>query len=177
MAIQRWDRGLSRFQNRLNQLFEDTLRGSESEDDWSLTQWAPPVDIYDQDGTLVIRAELPGVAAEDLKVTIENNILTLRGERRIEKDVKRESFHRIERVYGTFARSFALPPQYDPDKLHAELRDGVLAITVPTSEKARPRQIPIAGGAMPSGLKESDPPRAAEPAEREQEQEVAVSRG
>src|SRR4051812_20734521 len=92
MAIARWDRGLGRVQSRINQLFEDALRGGETEEDWNLTQWATPVDIYEQDGTLVIKAELAGVRPEDLKVHVENNVLSIRGERQLEKDVKRENF-------------------------------------------------------------------------------------
>jgi HSP20 family protein len=182
MAITRWDRGLGRVQSRINQLFEDALRGgSESEEDWNLTQWAPPVDIYEQDGNLVIKAELPGVNPEDLKVHVESNVLSIRGERKLETDVKRESFHRIERVYGTFTRSFALPPQYDQEKVQAEFKDGVLKIAIPRSEKARPRQIAVAGSGQQSIAKEAQAaPRAAKPKEQqaeEQEQEVAVRRG
>jgi HSP20 family protein len=174
MAITHWDRDLGRFQGRLNRLLEDAFRG-EGEQDWNLTEWAPPVDIYEQEGQLVIKAELPGVAPEDVKVHMENNVLTLRGERKLEKDVKRESFHRIERAYGTFTRSFTLSPQYDQDKIQAEFKDGVLRISVPKSEKARPRQIPIAGGAPQSLPKE--PSRAAKSREQQAEEEVAVTRG
>src|SRR4051812_44429516 len=111
MAITRWDRDLGRFQSRLNRLFEDAYRG-EGDQDWNLTEWAPPVDIYEQEGQLIVKAELPGVNPEDLKVHVENNILTIRGERKLENDIKRESFHRIERAYGTFTRSFTFSPQY-----------------------------------------------------------------
>src|SRR5437773_972217 len=104
MAITLWDRDVGRLQTRLNRLFEDAFR-SGGEQDWSLTEWAPPVDIYEQDGNLVVKAELPGVSPEEVKVHLENNVLTIRGERKLEKDVRRESFHRIERAYGTFTRS------------------------------------------------------------------------
>src|SRR5262249_14004173 len=117
-------------------------------------EWAPPVDIYEQDGMLVVKAELPGVSPEDVKVHLENNILTIRGERRLEKDVRRESYHRIERAYGSVTRSFTLTPQYEQEKIQAEFKDGVLRVAVPRSEKARPRQIPIAGTAIQALPKE-----------------------
>ena len=109
----------------------------------NITEWAPPVDIYEQDGNLVLKAELPGVAPEDLKLNVENNILSIRGERKLEKDVRRESYHRIERAYGVFARSFTLSPQYDQEKIQAEFKDGVLNVHLPKSAAAKPKAIEV----------------------------------
>lgn len=145
--ITRWDQDFNRLQSRLNRLFEEAFRsGGESDEQWGLTQWAPPVDVYEKDDELVFTAELPGVRAEDLKINLENNVLTLHGERRIEKDVQRDKYHRLERAYGTFSRSFTLPPQYDSENVQARFSDGELRVRIPRSEKARPRSIPIAAG-------------------------------
>jgi len=154
MTMTRWDRGIGRFQDRLNRMFEEAYRGSwdDPEPAGSLTQWVPAVDIYEgKDGGLIVKVEVPDVKPEDLDIHIENNILTIRGERKLERDVQREQYHRIERAYGRFTRSFTLPPHYDSETVRAEFRDGVLRISVPRSEKARPRQIPVAGasGALP----------------------------
>ena len=180
MAITRWDRDLTRFQNRLGRLFDDALRGDrEPEDAWGMSEWAPPVDIYEQDGSLVLKAELPGVRAEDVKVHLENNVLTIRGERQIEQEVKRENCHRMERAYGTFARSFTLSPQYDQDKIEASFQDGILRLVIPRSEKARPRQIPI--GATSAQIAKETPAGAKGKGKESkpvaEEEEVAVTRG
>jgi HSP20 family protein len=147
MAITRFDRDFGRFQSRMNRLLEDAFRG-ESEQEFGLTDWAPLVDIYEREGNLVLTAELPGVRPEDVKVNIENHVLTISGERKLEQEASKDNFHRIERAYGRFVRSFTLSPQYDTENIRAEFRDGVLRIEISRSEKARPRQIPIAGGAQ-----------------------------
>jgi HSP20 family protein len=108
----------------MNRLFSDTLARGSSEE--STGTWAPPVDIYEDGENLVLKAELPGVRKEDLEVKVENNVLSLQGERRQEKDVKNEQFHRVERTYGTFVRSFTLPAGMVTDQVRAEFRDGVL---------------------------------------------------
>ena len=182
MAMTRWDRDLNRFQNRLGRLFDDALRGDrEPEDAWGMAEWAPPVDIFEQDGSLVLKAELPGVRAEDVQVHLENSVLTIRGERRTEQEVKRENYHRMERAYGTFVRSFTLSPQYDQDKIEASFADGILRLTVPRSEKARPRQIPIGATSsqVASQSSASAPAKVKDKAAKrtEEEEEVAVTRG
>ena len=149
MAIVRWEpfRDLVSIQDRMNRIFEDAaFRGSrQSEDDWALGgTWAPPVDIYEHDGNLVLKAELPGVDPKDVDIRLENNTLTLRGERRIDTEVKRESYHRVERAYGSFTRSFTLPSVVDQEKIRAEYKDGVLKVTLPKRDEAKPKQISIA---------------------------------
>ena len=148
MAIVRWEpfRDLLAIQDRMNRIFDESFRGlnRQNEDDWALGgAWAPLVDIYEREGNLELKAELPGVDPKDVDVRVENNVLTLRGERRIDKDVKRESYHRVERAYGSFSRSFTLPSMVDTEHIKAEFKDGVLHLTLPKKEEAKPRQISI----------------------------------
>jgi len=148
MAIVRWEpfRELVTVQDRMNRIFDDAFRGYRggSEDDWALGgAWAPAVDIYEHEGNLVLKAELPGIDPKDVDVRVENNLLTLRGERKFESDVKRESYHRVERAYGSFSRSFTLPNVVDTGKIKAEFKDGVLRVTLPQREEAKPKQISI----------------------------------
>jgi HSP20 family protein len=149
MAIVRWEpfRDLVTIQDRMNRIFEDTFRAGSrpgAEDDWSLGgSWAPAVDIYEHDGNLVLKAELPGIDPKDVDVRVENNVLTLRGERKFDPEAKRESCHRVERAYGTFSRSFTLPNVVDTAGIKAEYRDGVLRVTMPKREEAKPKQIQV----------------------------------
>ncbi|RPH47711.1 MAG: Hsp20/alpha crystallin family protein [Planctomycetota bacterium] len=148
MAIVRWEpfRDLMTVQERMNRIFEEAFRGSRhgEEDDWALGgAWAPPVDIYEQDGNLVLKAELPGIDPKDVNVHVENNVLTLTGERRFETEVKREQYHRVERAYGRFSRSFTLPNVVDTANIKAEFRDGLLRVVMPKREEAKPKQISI----------------------------------
>jgi HSP20 family protein len=150
MAIVRWEpfRDLVTIQDRMNRIFDDAFRGvgrQGSEEDWALGgSWAPPVDIYEHEGNLVLKAELPGIDPKQVDVRVENNVLTLQGERRLESEVKREHYHRVERAYGTFSRSFTLPNVVDTTNIKAEFKDGVLRVTMPKREEAKPKQISIA---------------------------------
>ncbi len=150
MAIVRWEpfRNLMTAQERMNRIFNDAFRGVGSaagEEDWALGgAWAPAVDIYEHEGNLVLKAELPGIDPKDVDVKVENNVLTLQGERKFESEVKREEYHRVERAYGTFSRSFTLPNVVDTDKIKAEFKDGVLRVVLPKREEAKPKQISIA---------------------------------
>jgi HSP20 family protein len=151
MAIVRFEpfRDLVTFQDRLNRIFEDAFRGSRgaSEEEWALGgSWAPSVDIYEHDGNLVLKAELPGIDPKDVDVRVENNVLTLQGERKLDSEVKRESYHRVERSYGAFSRSFTLPTVVDTDKIKAEFKDGLLRLVLPKKEEAKPKQIAISIG-------------------------------
>ena len=148
MAIVRWEpfRELRAMQDRMNRLFNDPFfRGvlPYGEEAASLTRWAPAVDIYETGDNIVVKAELPGVDPKDLDVRIEDNTLFLKGERKLEKEVKEENYHRIERSYGSFTRSFALPNSVDADKTSAEYKDGVLTLTIPKREEAKPKTIKI----------------------------------
>jgi HSP20 family protein len=146
MAIVRFDpfRELTTMQDRINRIFGDVYHRNVDDDLMTRGDWMPPVDIY-QNGNqeLVIKAELPGLKKEDIDVRVENNTLTLRGERKREETVKNEQFHRVERSYGAFSRSFSLPSTIDTEKVNADFKDGVLSITLPLREEARPRQIEV----------------------------------
>jgi HSP20 family protein len=144
MSIVRFEpfRDLALFQDRVNRLFGD-LYGQR--DEGVLSNWVPAVDIYEDDkGGLVLKAELPDVKREDVSVTVENNTLTLSGERKLESEVKKEKFHRIERAYGRFSRSFSLPATVDANRIAAEFKDGVLSIRLPFREEVKPRTIDVA---------------------------------
>ena len=145
MTITRFDpfRELAAIQDRVNRAFGDV--GRRFDDDLTTRgSWAPSVDIYETDThTLVLKAELPDVAREDIDLKVENNTLTISGLKRMEKDVKEQQYHRIERVYGNFSRTFTLPPTVDANQIGAEFKNGVLTVTLPLKEEAKPRQIQV----------------------------------
>ncbi len=144
-TVTRWDpfRGLTSLQEQMNRLFEDTVfRGCT--DDSALTTWAPPVDIYETENELVVKADLPDVNEKDLDVRVENNILTIRGERKFEQTVSEDNYLRIERAYGSFSRSFSLANTVNTEAIKAEYRNGVLTVRVPKREEAKPKQIKVA---------------------------------
>lgn len=145
MAIVRWDpvRELGAMQERLNRLFDD-FGGQTDDDVMTRGDWMPAVDIYQNDQhEVVLKAELPGLKREDIDLRVENNTLTIKGERSQEKDVKKEHFHRVERCYGGFSRSFTIPKTIDTEKVRADYRDGVLNVTLPVREESKPRQIQV----------------------------------
>ncbi len=113
------------------------------EDDTKESAWRPVVDIFETDDGVVMRAELPGMDKDDVKIGLENNVLTLHGERKFDEEVKRENYHRVERSYGSFCRSFTLPSDVDKNKIEARFDSGILEVTLPKSEKAKPKQIEI----------------------------------
>src|SRR5512136_2380926 len=145
MAVVKWDpfRDLVSIQDRMNRLFEQTLSRSRGEEGVSATTWTPAVDIYETADTIVMKAELPGVAREDIQIQINENTLSLKGERRFAKDVQEESYLRIERAYGNFHRSFTLPGTVQQEKIRALFRDGVLELTLPKAEESKPKRISI----------------------------------
>ena len=123
---------------RLNRMFSELYQHNFSGD------WTPAVDIYQTDKhEVVIKAELPDTKKEDISVTFENNVLTLKGERKLEQEVKRESYQRIERRYGSFSRSFTLPSTVDASQISASYKDGVLEVVVPKADEAKPRDIEV----------------------------------
>jgi HSP20 family protein len=145
MAIVRWDpfRELSAVQDRVNRLFGEVYRSAD-EDVMRRGVWAPPVDIYDSGNhELIIKAELPDMSKDEIEITVENNGLTLRGEKKMDSTIKDERCHRIERTYGAFSRSFSLPPTVDSSKVTADYKNGVLTITLPLREEAKPKQIQV----------------------------------
>jgi HSP20 family protein len=127
--------------DRLNRMFDSAFSG-----DMARGPWAPVVDIYETpDQTVVVKVDLPDLKREDIAVTFENNVLTIEGERKVASDVAREQFHRIERQYGAFRRSFTLPATIDAGKVDANYQDGVLTVKLPRREDTRPKQIPVNG--------------------------------
>lgn len=141
MSLIRWDpfRELNTLNDRMG-----AFLGRNWEAPLSTTAWNPSVDIFENDNEVVIKAELPGMNAKDIEVKLENNVLVLRGERRFEKEAKEENYHRVEREYGTFSRSFSLPVAVDADKVTAEYKDGILRIVLPKKEEIKPKPIKIA---------------------------------
>ena len=138
-------RELATMQDRINRIFGDAYTRRYDDDLTQRGEWLPPVDIYENaNQEIVLKAELPGLAREDIHLRVENNTLTLRGERKRESEVKQEQYHRVERSYGAFSRSFALPTRIDTDKVRAEFKEGVLSITLPVKAEAKPRQIEVA---------------------------------
>jgi HSP20 family protein len=145
MAIVRWDpfRELNAVQERMNRLFGDVYRAAD-DDVMRRGAWAPPVDIYDSGNhELVIKAELPDMSKDDIEITVENNTLTLRGEKKMDSAMKDECCHRIERTYGTFSRTFSLPTTVDTSKVSADYKNGVLTVKLPVREEAKPKQIQV----------------------------------
>jgi HSP20 family protein len=147
MPIVHWSpyRNLLNCNHELENLFDDFFSPARTrgEGDQTLPAWVPDVDLMESKEGYTLRAELPGVAKEDVKVTLAEEVLTVSGEKKFEKEVKNENFHRSERAYGKFSRSFRLPNPIDAEKIQAEYRDGVLTLTVPKAENAKPREIEI----------------------------------
>ena len=134
-------RGTSSLQNHLNRLFNETAERSSEEA--SLTTWAPAVDIYETEHELVVKADIPDVKPEELDIRVENNILTIRGERKFEKQVNENNYLRVERAYGSFARSFSLANTVNTEAIKADYKNGVLTLSVPKREEAKPKQIKV----------------------------------
>ncbi len=143
-AITRWDqpRGLTFLQDQVNRLFEDNFTRDRS-GHADLATWAPPVDIYETENELVLKADLPGLQEKDIDVRVENNMLTIRGERKFEKDVTEDNYLRVERAYGSFTRSFSLPNTVSSESVRAEYRNGILTLHMAKREESKPKQIKI----------------------------------
>jgi HSP20 family protein len=146
MAVVKWDpfRDLNLLQDRMNRMFDDAGRVWRTDEATATTTWSPAVDIFETEGEIVVKAELPGMDRKDIGLNLEKNVLTLKGERGFEKETKDENYHRIERSYGAFSRSFAIPATVDEEKIRADYKDGVLKIVLPKKEQAKPKQIRIA---------------------------------
>jgi HSP20 family protein len=145
--ITRWDpfRVLSSLQDRMNRLFQESFSGPTGAREEALVSgsFVPPVDVYEDDQNVVLKMEVPGINQNDIDVQLENNVLTVRGERKFEKEEKEENFQRIERRYGSFSRSFSLPNSVDPEKVNASYDNGVLSITLAKRAEAKPKQIKV----------------------------------
>jgi HSP20 family protein len=131
--------------SQLNRMFNDFFGRATQEQ--NLTTWAPAVDIYEGEHELVVKADLPDVKPEELDIRVENNILTIRGERKFEKKVDEKNYLRVERAYGSFARSFSLANTVNSEAIKADYKDGVLTLSIPKREEAKPKQIKVSVGA------------------------------
>jgi len=130
-------------QNRLNSIFNDFAQPEGTESSLAMGSFIPPVDVYEDAQHLVLKLEVPGIKQEDLDVQVENQTLTVKGERKFEKDEKEENFHRIERRYGSFARTFTLPQTVDAGAVKANYENGVLSISLAKKEAAKPKQVKV----------------------------------
>lgn len=135
-------RDLLEWQRDLNRLFEGNLARS-SQEGTALNAWTPAVDIYEDTDAFLIKLELPEVSKEDVKVNLNDDILSITGERKFENEDKRDGYHRVERSYGQFYRSFTLPPNVNAEAIGAQFKDGVLRLTLPKKEEAKPKQINV----------------------------------
>lgn len=144
-ALMRWDpfRELEEMSDRLNRMFARPATRTNGKETIIVADWTPTVDISETDGEYQIKAEIPDVKKEDVKVTLEDGVLTIQGERKQEKEEKGKKYHRVERSYGSFVRSFSLPDLIDEEKVKAEFKDGVLNLHLPKSEKAKPKAIEV----------------------------------
>ena len=141
--IERWDpfRELSTIQDRMNRLFQDSYGGQDQE--LSTSAFAPPVDVYEDEHNIVLKVEVPGIDEKDIDIRLENNTLVVRGERKFEKEEKEENYHRVERRYGSFVRSFSLPNTVDTENVQATYDKGVLKIALAKKAEAKPKQIKV----------------------------------
>jgi HSP20 family protein len=146
MALIRWDPfdDLVSLQERMNKLFEESMaRSTSAGQEPMVGAWSPAVDILEERDEIVLKAELPGIALKDVDLQVKDDVLVLRGERRFEQETKKENYHRVERAYGTFARSFQLPSIVDRNNIKAKLKDGVLEVKLPKTKKNESRSITI----------------------------------
>src|SRR5271156_921389 len=142
-------RGISTLQDQFNRLFNESFRNHSGKS--ALTTWAPAVDFYETANELVVKADLPDVNEKDIDVRVENNLLTIRGERKFEKSVSEENYLRVERTYGAFSRSFSLPNTVNSESIRAEYKNGILTVTLPKREESKPRQVKVNVNAAASG--------------------------
>lgn len=145
--VTRWDpfKDLDELQGRLSTLFgrAPVRKEGEREERMTLTDWAPLVDVIEDEKEYLVKAELPEVKKEDVKIAVQDDVLTMSGERMQEKEEKGKKFHRIERAYGSFSRSFTLPEDADASKITADFKNGVLTVHLPKSERAKPKSIEV----------------------------------
>jgi HSP20 family protein len=134
-----WNRGMDRF---FNEFMGRSLRQMEDETS-SCGSWSPAVNIMEREDQIIITADLPGLKAEDVEVTIENNVLTLKGERTFEEAAEGETYHRVERCYGSFERSFSVPNTVDPKKIEARFVNGEMTVTLPKRDESKPRSVKV----------------------------------
>jgi HSP20 family protein len=147
-TMNRWEpfRGATTLQEQINRVFGDVMGRTDEES--NLTPWAPAVDIFETENEMVVKADLPDVNPQDLDIRVENNVLTIRGERKFDKKVNEDNYLRIERSYGSFSRSFSLASSVNADAIKADYRNGVLTLSIPKREEAKPKQIKVNVGTL-----------------------------
>ncbi|MCB1023734.1 MAG: Hsp20/alpha crystallin family protein [Acidobacteria bacterium] len=136
---------LRSLQDEMNRIFHSNFPTQFSHEEMASGGWAPSVDIYESEGEIVLEAELPGMKREDFELSIENNVITLKGERRFEKNDEGDNYHRVERAYGSFTRSFSLPRTVSAEHTSADFKNGILRVSLPKKEEAKARKIEIRG--------------------------------
>ena len=142
--LERWPSDFLGIQREINNVFDNFLHGGVQADEaFQSSYWTPAVDIAEHDNEYIVKMELAGVSKDDVKINLESNILTIKGEKKQEKEEKAKNFHRVERSYGSFQRSFTLPTTVKSDKIDAVFKDGVLSITLPKLEESKPKQIEV----------------------------------
>ena len=143
-VLTRWDpfRELNTLQDRMSRLFQEVAPGRE-DDLMNTGSFVPPVDVYEDEHAITLKLEVPGVEQKDIDIRLENNTMTIRGERKFDKEEKEENFHRIERRYGSFSRSFTLPNTVDTEQCNAEFENGVLKVKLAKRAEAKPKQIKV----------------------------------
>ncbi len=164
MNIVRYDpfRELRGFNEEMARLFRSAVPASTAREEVFNGAWAPTVDIFENKDSFVLEAELPGMSREDFELSFENNVVTLKGERKFEKKTNEDNYHRIERAYGTFTRSFTLPPTVTAEGAKAEFNNGILHVSLPKREEVKARKIEITGAdAKPKTIEANDKARSA----------------
>jgi len=158
-VLTRWDpiREFSTLQDRMNRLFQNSYGSEGQEDSLSATAFAPPVDVYEDEHNVVLKIEVPGIDEKDIDVRLENNTLTVHGERKLEKEEKEENFRRVERRYGSFTRTFTLPSTLDSESVTANYDKGVLKIQLAKKSEAKPKQIKVNVGSGEKTLEGKQP--------------------
>ena len=143
--LTRWEpvRELATLQDRMNRLFSDAFSPVMNQESLSSGAFVPPVDVYEDEQGIHVKVEVPGIDEKDIDIRLENNMLTIRGERKMEKEIKEENYHRVERRYGSFTRSFSLPNTVNPDDVKASYSKGVLSVHLGKRAEARPKQIKV----------------------------------
>jgi HSP20 family protein len=144
-VLTRWEpiREFSTLQDRMNRLFRESFNDAGQDESLTTSRFAPAVDVYEDEHQVTLKIEVPGIDEKDIDVRVENNTLTVQGERKIEREEKEENYRRVERQYGTFTRTFTLPQTVDTDKVSATYDKGVLKISLPKKAEAKPKQIKV----------------------------------
>ena len=160
--LTRWDpfREFSTLQDRMNRLFRESYGPEGRDESLTTSQFAPPVDVYEDEHNVVLKVEVPGIDEKDIDVRVENNVLTVHGERKVEKEEKEENFRRVERQYGSFTRTFTLPSTVDAERIQADYDKGILKIVLPKKAEAKPKSIKVNVGSQKT-LEGKGPSKAA----------------